>query len=171
MKAKKTAPAGDKDKFRREDAPERALTGAEIVAKKRPRTSRTPVPADTGIYIGSGVYANRGRMKMGGFCFTYWEPDRLDYDGIIDLCAKEGVGNTLQFWQGGETLLDLAKKAKARGLFATCIYSGADKGVVARLRKALGGAWLGYDFGERYNFSLYTNWDAARRCARSRTST
>ena len=46
MKAKKTAPAGDKDKFRREDAPERVLTGAEIVAKKRPRTSRTP-PAST----------------------------------------------------------------------------------------------------------------------------
>lgn len=159
MKAKKTAPAGDKDAFRRADRPVRALGGAEIVAKKRPKTSRTPVPADTGIYIGSGVYANRGRMKMGGFCFTYWEPDKLDYDEIVALCAKEGVGNTLQFWQGGEELLDLAKKAKARGLFATCIYSGADKGVVARLRKALGGAWLGYDFGERYNFSLYTNWD------------
>ena len=88
MKAKKSPSAGDKDESRREDTPERALTGVEIVAKKRPRTSRTPVPADTGIYVGSGVYANRGRMKMGGFCFTYWEPDKLDYDGIIDLCAK-----------------------------------------------------------------------------------
>lgn len=163
MKAKKNAakkaPAGDKDEFRNEDTPEKALTGAEIVAKARPKTARTPVPADTGLYIGSGVYANRGQMKMGGFCFTYWEPDKLDYDEIVELCAKEGVGNTLQFWQSGETLLDLARKAKARGLFSTCIYSGAKKDVIARLRKALGGTWLGYDFGERYNFSLYTNWD------------
>ena len=46
MKAKKNAakkaPAGDKDEFRNEDTPEKALTGAEIVAKKRPRTARTP---------------------------------------------------------------------------------------------------------------------------------
>ena len=122
------------------------------------KTKKTPVPPDTGIYIGSGVYANRGRMKMGGFCFTYWEPEKLDFDEIIDLCAKDGVGNTLQFWQGGETLLNLAKKAKARGLYATCIYSDAKKGVVAQLRRALGSAWLGYDFGERYNFALNTDW-------------
>ena len=33
MKKKQTAPAGDKDAFRRADRPERALASAEIVAK------------------------------------------------------------------------------------------------------------------------------------------
>ena len=96
--------------------PERALTSAEIVAMPRPKTSKTGVPKDTGIYIGSGVYANKGKMKHPGFCFTYWEPEKLDYDEIIDLCVKEGVGNTLQFWQNNEDLLDLSQKAKARSM-------------------------------------------------------
>ena len=130
-----------------------------VAASLAAAADKFPVPEDTGLYLAAGVYPAVGGMLCGGFCFTYWEPDKLDYDGIVDLCAKEGVGNTLQFWQSGETLLDLARKAKARGLFTTCIYSGAKKDVISRLRKALGGTWIGYDFGERYNFSLYTNWD------------
>ena len=104
---------GDTAEARHADTPERAQTSAEIVAKPRPKTVKTPVPSDAGIYIGSGVYANTGKMKHPGFCFTYWEPEKLDYDEIIDLCAKEGVGNTLQFWQNNEKLLELSQKAKA----------------------------------------------------------
>ena len=88
---------GDDEKSRAADKPEQALTSAEIVAKPRPKTVKTPVPADTGVYIGSGVYANRGRMNTGGFSFTYWEPDKLGYDEIVELCAKEQIGNTLQY--------------------------------------------------------------------------
>ena len=151
--------AGDDAASRKSDAPDRLLPAEEIVAAPRPRTAKTPVPEDTGVYIGSGVYANRGKMKMGGFCFTYWEPEKLDYDEIIDLCVKEGVGNTLQFWQSNEHLLDLALKAKARGLYATCIYSDATNGLARAIASRLGDSWIGYDFGERYNFSLYQNWD------------
>ena len=141
-----------------QDTPERALTVEEIVAAPRPKTTRTPLPEDARIYIGSGVYANRGIMKMGGFCFTYWEPEKLDYDELIDLCVKEGVGNTLQFWQNNENLRDLALKAKARGLYSTCIYSSATNGLAREIVSSLGGSWIGYDFGERFTFSLYTDW-------------
>ena len=95
---------------------------------------------------------------MGGFCFTYWEPEKLDYDELIDLCVKEGVGNTLQFWQNNENLRDLALKAKARGLYSTCIYSSATNGLAREIVSSLGGSWIGYDFGERFTFSLYTDW-------------
>ena len=141
------------------DTPERTLAVDEIVAASRPKTAKTPVPADAGLYIGSGVYSNRGVMKMGGFCFTYWEPEKLDYDELIDLCVKEGVGNTLQFWQNNENLLELTQKAKARGLYSTCIYSAATNGISKKITTSLGGTWLGYDFGERFTFSLYTDWE------------
>lgn len=139
--------------------PPAQFTVEEIVSKPRVKTPKVAVPADTGIYIGSGVYANRGVMKTGGFAFTYWEPEKLNYDEIIDLCSKEGVGNTLQFWQNNECLLDLAQKAKKRGLYSTCIYSAATNGIARRLTSELGVFWLGHDFGERYNFSIYKNWD------------
>ena len=150
---------GDSAASRAADTPEKALSSAEIVAMPRRKTEKTKLPDDARIYIGSGVYANRGVMKCGGFCFTYWEPDRLNYDEIIDLCVKEGVGNTLQFWQSNETLLDLARKATKRGLYSTCIYSRAEDGIAAKMTSELGDSWLGHDFGERYNFSLYQNWD------------
>ena len=38
-----------------QDTPERALTVEEIVAAPRPKTTRTPLPEDARIYIGSGV--------------------------------------------------------------------------------------------------------------------
>ncbi len=80
---------GDNAASRKSDTPEKRLTAEEIIAAPRAKTVKTPVPSDVGVYIGSGVYANKGKMKMGGFCFTYWEPDRLNYDEIIDLCVKE----------------------------------------------------------------------------------
>ena len=150
---------GDDEKSRSADRPDKALTSAEIVAKPRAKTSKTPVPADTGVYIGSGVYANHGKLKHPGFCFTYWEPDKLDYDEIVELCAKEQIGNTLQFWQGNEKLLRLSDKAKSLGLYSTVIYASATNGLARKIVENLGDTWLGYDFGERYNFSLYQNWD------------
>ncbi|MBQ6137181.1 MAG: hypothetical protein IJI73_07400 [Kiritimatiellae bacterium] len=140
------------------DTPEKTLTVGEIVSAPRRKTSKTAVPDDARIYIGSGVYANRGVMRMGGFCFTYWEPEKLDYEGIIELCAREGVGNTLQFWQNNESLLDLARRAKERGLYSTCIYSSATNGLAREIASGLGSSWIGYDFGERFTFSLYTDW-------------
>ena len=146
-------------KSRTDDRPDQALTSAEIVAKPRPKTVKTPVHPETGVYIGSGVYANEGKLKHPGFCFTYWEPDKLDYDEIVELCAKEQIGNTLQFWQGNEKLLRLSDKAKKLGLYSTVIYASATNGLAKKVVDNLGANWLGYDFGERYNFSLYQNWD------------
>lgn len=140
------------------DTPEKALTMEEIVSAPRRSTVKTELPGDAGMYIASGVYANRGVMRMGGFCFTYWEPEKLNYDELIDLCVKEGVGNTLQFWQSNECLLNLARKAKSRGLYSTCIYSAATNGLAREITSGLGGSWIGYDFGERFTFSLYTDW-------------
>ncbi len=135
------------------------LSAEEIVEKPRVKKAKVPLPDDTRLYIGSGVYANEGKMKMGGFCFTYWEPEKLNYDEIIDLCVKEGVGNTLQFWQSDEKLFELTQKAKERGIYSTCIYSTATNGLSKKIVSSLEGLWLGYDFGERYNFSIYKNWD------------
>ena len=150
---------GDDEKSRSADKPDQALTSAEIVAKPRPKTVKTHVHPETGVYIGSGVYANQGKMKCGGFGFTYWEPDKLDYDEILELCAKEEIGNTLQFWQGNEKLQRLSDKAKQLGLYSTVIYASATNGLAKKIVDNLGQSWLGYDFGERYNFSLYQNWD------------
>ena len=118
------------------------------------------LPKDTRIFIGSGVYKNGGQLKMGGFCFTYWEPEKLNFDELIDLCVKEGVGNTLQFWQNDEQLFDLARKAKSRGLYSTCIYSTATNGLARKITSSLGDFWIGYDFGERYSISLCRGLDS-----------
>ena len=48
-----------------------------------------PVPDDTGLYLGAGVYEDSGRMLCGGFCFTYWEPGTLDPTGCVRLAAAE----------------------------------------------------------------------------------
>ena len=144
---------------RQSDTPDKALSSAEIVAWPRRQTVKTKTPADTGIYIGSGVYANNGGTTCGGFCFTYWHPDKLTVEEEVELCAKEQVGNTLQLWQSNEKLVSLARAAKAKGIYTTCIYSGATNGMARAMTEELGEMWLGHDFGERYNFSLYQSWD------------
>ena len=98
-------------------------------------------------------------MNCGGFCFTYWNPTKLKYDELVDLCAKEEVGNTLQFWQNNDTLARLTRRATKLGLYSTCIYSRATNGIARAMTEELGDRWLGHDFGERYTFSLYQNWD------------
>ena len=130
-----------------------ALSSLSVAADK------TAVPADTGIYIGAGVYPARGGMICGGFCFTYWEPGTLDPTGAVELCARERVGNFLQFWQNGEELRDLCRLAKERGLASTCIYSKATNGLARAIAEEQGASWLGYDFGERFNFAL-DDWGA-----------
>ena len=150
---------GDNPETRKADTPDKALTGEEIVKLPRRATTKTPVPEDAGIYIGSGVYENKAKMGCGGFCFTYWHPEKLTLDEQVELCAKEQVGNTMQFWQSNEKLLDLTRAAKAKGIYSTCIYSKATNGIARTMTQELGDMWLGHDFGERYNFSLYQNWD------------
>ena len=93
-------------------------TTKELAALPRLPTTKTPVPEDAGIYIGSGVYPNHGKMLTGGFCFTYWEPGTLDPTGAVELCVKEQVGNTLQFWRSNEILRDLCRLAKEKGPLA-----------------------------------------------------
>ena len=44
------------------DTPDKMLTVDEIIAAPRPKTVKTPLPEDARIYIGSGVYANKGTM-------------------------------------------------------------------------------------------------------------
>ncbi len=152
----------DFDQRRTADKPEAALSCEQIAAAPRRPTQKTAMPSDEQgrIYIGSGVYSHgETRMKLGGFCFTYWGVEKLSLDEIVELCAKEQVGNTLQFWQGAKDILRLGAKAKEKGIYSTCIYSGGTKEDSERLIPELGEHWLGYDFGERYNFSLYQDWE------------
>ena len=120
---------------------------------QRPKTTKTAVPAE-GIYIGSGVYGGGDRICLTGLAFTYWIPTRPTLDEIIGLCKKANQGNTLQFWQGGEELAKLAKEAADHDLHVTCIYSSGTPDVAKKLCQC-GNLYLGYDFGERYVFSLY----------------
>ena len=149
----------DSPESRASDKAEKPLSLAEIVAAPRRATEKRAVPADAGCYIGSGVYKCHGKMLGGGFCFTYWEPGTLTMDAALDLCKKEEVGNTLQWWTSNENLLRLSRKARDMGLYSTCIYSKATNGIARVLTDDLKGMFIGYDFGERYNFSLYQNWD------------
>ena len=133
---------------------EKRLTTAEILALPRRETKPLPLPEDARIYIGSGVYPNSDKMLGGGFCFTYWSPKKLSLQETVDLCAKEKVGNLLQFWQSGDTLLDLTRRAKEKGIYTTCIYSWAPDDMVRRLTSEQGDRWLGYDFGELFSFGV-----------------
>ena len=133
------------------------MTGDEIVALPRRATKKVGMPAE-GIYIGSGVYAHAGKLNCTGFCFTYWAPYQTNINDVVRLCKEGGVGNTLQFWQSEELLMKLAKEAKAAGIYTTCLYSHADPKISKKLIPELGDFYLGYDFGERYNFSLYQDW-------------
>ena len=135
------------------------LTGEEIVALPRRATVKTALPEPARIYVGSGVYANDGGMRCGGFCFTYWHPEKLTLEETVDLCAREEIGNTLQFWQSNETFARLARLATARGLYSTCIYSTATGGLARAVTDELGDSWLGHDFGERFAFTLYRDLD------------
>ena len=135
------------------------LTMAEIVSRPRRKTVKTPLPEDLRAYIGSAVYEVSGRMNCGGFCFTAWTPKGIGPDEVIEIVAKEGVGNCLQFWQANDRLLELCRKAKAKGVYSTCIYSQATNGIPRQIMEELGPKWIGYNFGERFVFGLYTNWE------------
>ncbi len=150
------------DKTLREDTPDKPLTIAEIVAKPRRTTTKMVLPSDAEgrIYVGSGVYRHAGpQLIKCGACFSRWEPGAPSYEGVVDLCAEEQVGNVLQFWQSGDTLLNLTSRAKEKGLYSTCIYSRATPEQVAKMRANLGETWLGHDFGERFSFSIYQKWE------------
>ena len=150
--------AGDLNAERRAaDKPKEKLTCEQIVALPRRQTRKVAMPSDAQgrIYIGSGVYKHgKGQMNNGGFCFTTWAVDRLKLDEIVELCDKEQVGNTLQFWLGAKDILEFGAKAKSLGIYSTCIYSSGKPEETARLIPELGDHWLGYDFGERYSFAI-----------------
>ena len=135
------------------------LSMAEIVSRPRRKTVKTPLPEDLRAYIGSAVYEVSGRMNCGGFCFTAWTPKGIGPDEVIEIVAKEGVGNCIQFWQSNERLLELCRKAKAKGVYSTCIYSQATNGISRQIMEELGPKWIGYNFGERFVFGLYSNWE------------
>ncbi|MGN0832827.1 MAG: hypothetical protein ACI4RD_04165 [Kiritimatiellia bacterium] len=152
----------DTPETRAADTPKENLTCEQIAALPRRKTPKVAMPSDAQgrIYVGSGVYTHGGcQMKSGGFCFTRWDVDQLSLDEIVALCDREQVGNTLQFWQDAKDVLRLGALAKRRGIYSTCIYSSGAPEDVSRLVPELGEHWLGYDFGERYNFSIYQNWD------------
>lgn len=135
-------------------------TGENIVAEPRRQTEKTALPDDgSGIYIGSGVYKHDGSLNSTGFCYTYWVPDHPTFDEIFDLCLREKVGNTLQFWQGGKEGVELGRKAYKNGLYSTYIYGepGETAADTKAMVRKLGSHYLGYDFGERFTFSLYTS--------------
>ncbi len=115
--------------------------------------NKTKLPP-CGLFLGTGVYNHSGRLVCSGKAFTYWSPDYPSARDTVDLIVKDNQGNTAQFWQSGAELLEMAKAAVKEGLYVTFLYSSAPPEVSARF-KELGEQYLGYDFGERYTFSLY----------------
>ena len=133
-------------------------SGYEIVEQARRSNKKIALPDDgAGVFIGSGVYGHSGEMLTSGFCYTYWSPEHPTLDETIDLCIKEKVGNTLQFWQGGQKGVDLAEKAFQNGLYTTYIYGepGESNSQTKAMTKKLGDHYLGFDFGEKFSPSLY----------------
>ena len=133
------------------------LTMEQILAVPRRATVKTPMPKDgSGVYIGSGVYPCTGRLMGTGLCFTYWEPKHPDFDETIELCAKEKVGNCLQFWRGGNQGCDLARKARAKGICSVFLYGkpGDTAEDSKKFVAEMGDDYLGYDFGERFSMDL-----------------
>ena len=141
----------------------RALTAAEIAARPRRPTAKTKLPADSGIFIGSGVYPSLGRLRGTGYCFTYWEPKRPTYGETIELCAKEKVGNLLQFWRGGAAGVSLARMAREKGIASVFLYGipGDTDGDTRRFAEEMGDWYLGYDFGERFSLNVNDRTEAA----------
>ena len=113
---------------------------------------RIKLPA-CGLFLGSGVYSHGGRLICSGKAFTYWSPDYPLPRHTVDLIIEANQGNTLQFWQHGRELLELARAAAAKGLYVMCLYSEADPDISACF-KELGDRYIGYDFGERFSFHL-----------------
>ncbi len=109
---------------------------------------------ECGLFLGSGVYPHGGRLLCSGKAFTYWSPDYPLPRDTVDLILQANQGNTLQFWENGQELLDLAKAAVSKGIYVTFLYSNASPEISAQF-KNLGDFYLGYDFGERYSFSVY----------------
>lgn len=146
-------------------------TGEEIISKVHRSAYKIKMPADSsGIFIGSGVYGHNGDMLTSGLCYTYWAPEHPSYDEIIDLCLKEKVGNTLQFWKGGQKGVELAEKAYENGLYTTYIYGepGDSNAQTKALTKKLGDKYLGFDFGEKFTFSIYNSNEESKEAALSR---
>ncbi len=115
----------------------------------KPKTKLPPC----GLFLGSGVYNHSGRLGSSGKAFTTWSPDYPSARETVDLCVEANQGNTLQFWQHGAPLLELAKAATSKGLYITFLYSDAPPEISAQF-KDFGDQYLGYDFGERYTFRL-----------------
>lgn len=117
---------------------------------------------ECGLFLGSGVYSHGGKLVCSGKAFTYWAPDFPTAKDTIELVCEANQGNTLQFWQHNQELLDLAKAAAEKGIYSMCIYSSAPPEISAQF-KNLGGFFIGYDFGERYTFTLYESNEEAKK--------
>ena len=114
-----------------------------------------PLPPE-GIFIGSGAIDHVPGLVMTGANFTKWHPNGPRIREIIDLCKRDGVGNTLQFWwRSDEEVLELAKAAAEAGIYVTFIYCDAKPEIAERLIPELGNRYLGYDYGEHFSRSLY----------------
>ncbi len=149
-----------------------ANAAADSAWTRRP-TVKTPMPKDgSGVYVGSGVYPCAGKLLATGFCFTYWEPRYPNFDETIALCAKEQVGNTLQFWQGDKLGVELAKKARAKGLASVFLYGlpADSKGSAANFVREMGDDYLGYDFGERFSFNVNDSSEVAAKAKTGETT-
>ena len=114
---------------------------------------KTRLP-ECGLYLGSGIYEHAGKLVCSGIAFTYWAPDYPSARETVDLIVKDNQGNTAQFWQNGEQLLEMARDAISKGLYVTFLYGSAPAEVSAQFG-SLGEKYLGYDFGERYTFGIY----------------
>lgn len=150
---------------------DKTKTGEEIIGSVQRNNSKVSLPSDgAGLYLGSGVYAHDGDMLTSGYNYTYWAPGHPTLDEILDICVKEKVGNTLQFWQKGKQGADLAEKASKMGLYSTFIYGepGETNAQTKALANKLGSMYLGYDFGEKFTFSIYKSNEESKDNALSR---
>ncbi len=135
---------------------EAKLTGEEIIAMPRAKVPALRLPAE-GMFFGSASYgndSNPGALGLGytGHAHCRWCGDHPTPSDEIKLTVKEGLGNTLQFWQTHDYLYRLASESKMAGVYAMNIYAPENPEVAKKL-SALGEWWLGYDTGECFHWS------------------
>ena len=133
-----------------------AAAGWSVASPSAGTAERSMKLPPEGVYIGSGVYPANDGMLSGGFCFTYWCSNRPTPSNVVEMCAREQCGNCLQFWGGN--LNDWGYLAKERGLYVTALAGWVPKAKIPSFVEGLGDRWLGWDFGERYNFALGKDW-------------
>ncbi len=117
-------------------------------------TKPTFKPPAEGMYLASGCYASVGRLAWaGGYAHTEWSPNWPVREKIPELMRRDNQGNTVQYWCGGEALVEEAKRASAAGMSLMTCCGGGSAEVAKRVRGISN--WVCYDLHESFSFSFY----------------